>query len=106
MSRSLRWFPEALSDLVRLRDFIRVHNPEAAGRAAMRIRDAAHRLLRFPFVGRPVLDIDKPKLRDLFIPFGQAGYWMRYAVTDDEIVIIKIWQGRENRDPGAELPPD
>ena len=95
----MRWLPEAVLDLALLRDFIRVHNPDAAQRAAKRIRDSAFRLLRFPFVGIPVQDIDKPQLRDLFIPFGQAGYWMRYAVTDDKIIIIKIWHGRENRDP-------
>ena len=96
---ALRWLPEAVLDLALLRDFIRVHNPDAAQRAAKRIRDSAFSLLRFPFVGIPVQDIDKPQLRDLFIPFGQAGYWMRYAVTDDKIIIIKIWRGRENRDP-------
>lgn len=99
MSRSLRWFPEAVSDLARLRDFIRVHNPDAAQRVAKRIRDSAHRLLSFPFVGIPVQNIDKLQLRDLFIPFGRAGYWMRYAITDDAIIIVKIWHGRENRDP-------
>ena len=99
MSRSLRWFPEAVSDLARLRDFIRFHNPDAAQRAAKPIRDSAFRLPHFPFVGIPVQDIDKPQLMDLFIPFGQAVYWMRYAVTDDKIIIIKIWHGRENKDP-------
>ena len=99
MSRSLRSFPEAVSDLALLRDFIRVHNPDAAQRAARRIRDSAFRRLSFPFVGIPVQDIGKPQLSDLFIPFGQAGYWMRLAVTDDKIIIIKIWHGRENRDP-------
>jgi len=24
---------------------------------------------------------------------------MRYAVTDDKVIIIKIWQGRKNRNP-------
>lgn len=99
MSRSLKWFPEAVSDLARLREFINTHNPDAASRAAKRIRDSARRLLSFPFVGIPVQDIDKPQLRDLFIPFGQVGYWMRYTVTDEEIVIVKIWHGRENRNP-------
>lgn len=98
MSSSLKWLPEALSDLVRLRDFIHVHNPEAAQRAARRLREATQKLLKFPFIGRPVLDVNIPQVRDLFIPFGQAGYWMRYAVTDHEIIIIKIWHGRENRE--------
>lgn len=98
MPRSLEWLPEALSDLARLRDFIHVHNPEAAQRAARRIREAARKLLELPFIGRPVLDVDLPELRDLFIPFGQGGYWMRYVATDNKIIIIKIWHGRENRD--------
>lgn len=93
----LRWFPEAVSDLARLRHFIHIHNPDAAGRAAARILEGAQKLLAFPSVGRPVQDIDRPQLRDLFIPFGQAGYWLRYAVTESEILIISIWHGRENR---------
>jgi plasmid stabilization system protein ParE len=95
---ALRWFPEAVSDLAHLRDFIRVHNPDAAQRAAKRIRDSAYRLLKFPFVGIPVQDIDKPQLRDLFIPFGQAVYWMRYAVTDDKIIIISLLKPDRRRD--------
>lgn len=97
MPRSLKWFPEALEDLNRLREFIRVHNPEAAARAAKRIREAARKLLDNPEIGRPVVDIDRPGLRDWFVSFGQAGYWVRYLVTDDTVIIVKTWHGRENR---------
>ena len=103
MSRSLRWFPEALADLVRLREFIRVHNPDAADRAAKVIREATRKLLAHPQIGRPVIDIDRPQLRDFFIPFGQVGYWLRYAATDEAVIIVKIWHGRENRDPATTL---
>ncbi|MFZ2445514.1 MAG: type II toxin-antitoxin system RelE/ParE family toxin [Syntrophobacteraceae bacterium] len=99
MPRSLRWLPEAVADLARLREFIRIHDPDAAERAGGRIREAARKLLAHPFIGRPVLDIDRPQLRDIFIPFGQAGYRLRYAVTDDAVIIVKIWHGRENKDP-------
>lgn len=44
MPRSLRWFPEAVLDLTRLREFINVHNPDAAARAAKLIREAAQKL--------------------------------------------------------------
>jgi len=97
--RRLIWLPEALLDLARLRDFVRVHNPSAAQRAAHRIREAVRRLPDHPSIGRPVPDIERPTLRDLFIPFGQAGYWLRYAVRDDEIIIARIWHRRENREP-------
>jgi plasmid stabilization system protein ParE len=99
VSRRLIWLPEALQDLVRLRDFIGVHNPSAAQRAAHRIREAVRRLPDHPLIGRSVPDIERHILRDLFIPFGQAGYWLRYAVRDDEIIIVRIWHGRENREP-------
>jgi plasmid stabilization system protein ParE len=94
---SLKWLPEAVSDLMRLREFIRVHDPLAAARAAARILEAVRNLQAFPEIGRPVLDVEIPGMRDLFIPFGQAGYWLRYAVTRQEILIIRIWHGREDR---------
>ncbi len=97
MSKVLRWLPEAVSDLNRLRDFIRVHNPDAAQRAAKKILASVRKLETHPLIGRPVVDIDRPKLRDLFIPFGQTGYCLRYTVTDDAIIIVKIWPSRENR---------
>jgi len=97
MSSSLRWLPEAVRDLTRVRDFIQMHNPEAAARAARRILASVRKLLQHPFLGRPVTDIDRPTCRDLFIPFGQAGYCVRYTVTADAIIIVRIWHTREKR---------
>ena len=96
MPRSLKWFPEAVLDLVRLREVIHVYNPAAAARAAKCILETAQKLQTTPFTGHPVPDIEPP-LRDLFVHFGQAGYWLRYLVTDDEIIIVKMWHGREDR---------
>lgn len=93
----LRWLPEAVEDLKRLREFIRTHNPEAAARSAKRILEGAQKLQTFPLLGRPVQDVEGPPFRDLFIPFGQAGYWLRYAVLDDEVFVIRIWHGREDK---------
>lgn len=78
MSRSLRWFPEAVLDLVRLREFIHVHNPDAVARAAKLIRETAQKLQTMPFAGSSVPNIESP-LRDLFVHFGQAGYWLLYG---------------------------
>ena len=44
----------ALNDLVRLRDFIANHNPEAAQRVAQRLRGAIEGLVDIPQMGRPV----------------------------------------------------
>lgn len=97
MPRRLSWLPQALADLVRLREFIRLHNPAAAERAANCIRKATIKLLDHPLIGLNVTDIDDPMLRDLFIPFGQGGYWLRYLIRDDDIIVVRIWHGRENR---------
>jgi plasmid stabilization system protein ParE len=97
MSHVLRWLPEAVWDLARLREFIRVHNSKAAERAAKRLLEFVKKLQVHPYIGRPVVDIAQPEFRDLFIPFGQAGYRLRYKITGDEIIIIRIWHTRENR---------
>jgi plasmid stabilization system protein ParE len=97
MPRRLNWLPAALSDLARLREFISIHNPAAANRAASSIRVGAGQLLDHPHLGKSVEDINNPNLRDLFIPFGQGGYWLRYLIRQEDIVIVRIWHGRENR---------
>ncbi len=51
-----------------------------------------------PLIGKNVDDIDDPRLRDLFITFGKSGYWLRYWVMNDSIIIVRIWHGLENRD--------
>ena len=96
-SRRINWLPEALLDLDRLRVFIRTHNPPAAQSAGARLLEAASRLTAHPFIGRPVTDTGYPQFRDLFIAFGQNGYWMRYMVTDEAIIIVRVWPGREIR---------
>ena len=95
--RRLKILPEAIADLARLREFIHVHNPAAASRAAKRLREAIHKIPHQPFLGRQMEGVDNPELRERFIPFGKAGYWIEYLVKEEEILIVKIWHGRENR---------
>ena len=97
-ARRIRWLPKAQADLVHIREFIRVHNPAAANRAAKKILDITGKLLDHHALGRPVLDIQSHDFRDLFIPFGKSGYWLRYALHRDEIIVVRLWHGREDRD--------
>jgi len=94
--RKIEWLPEAIPDLAHVREFIQVHNSDAASRAANRIRDAVKKLPDYSQIGRPVLDIASPLFRDIFITFGQSGYWLRYTIINDAIIIVRIWHGREN----------
>ena len=50
----------------------------------------------FPQRGRPS---GIASVRELVVPFGQSSYVLRYAylANRDEIVILRIWHGREQR---------
>ncbi len=98
-STRITWLPQAVADLERLREFLRVKHPAAAERAAKRLIETVHTIAAYPSIGRPALDIEHPQVfRDMFIPFAQGGYWLRYTVTKEAILIVRIWHGREDRE--------
>ena len=82
----------AVSDLVRLRDFIAQHSPEAAQRVAQRLRGAIQRLVETPQIGRPVANMSG-EIRELI--FGK--YVVRYEVRQQYLYILRIWHGKEDR---------
>jgi toxin ParE1/3/4 len=91
---NLIWSPAARRDVIRLRDFIEPHNPDAARTAAEVLKKAAQLLLEHPAIGKRMEDRED---RELFIPFGQRGYILRYRLHGDTIVILRIWHGLEER---------
>lgn len=91
----LIWSSAARADLIRLRQFIEPHNREAAQRAAQSIKKAASVILQHPGIGKC---LEGRQDRELFVPFGQHGYVIRYRLDEDAVVILKIWHGREDRD--------
>jgi len=92
---ALRWAPEAVQDMVRLREFIGHENPGAATRAALRIREAAAVLRARPELGRAVED---EEFRDLVAPFGGGAYVLRYRIDEDAVVVIRVWHSKEERE--------
>lgn len=91
----LIWDYGAIDDLSKIREFIEPHNKKAASNAAQQIAKAANFLLDNPYLGQPLENM--PKFNELFIPFGQRGYVMRYRVENEKIIILRIWHARENR---------
>jgi toxin ParE1/3/4 len=87
---------EAASDIERVREFLDIHNPEAAKRALRVIFAALERLQDFPELGRPTEDVD---IRQIVIRFGAAGYIVRYTVLPDsgDVLVLRVWHGREVR---------
>ena len=88
--------PDALEDVARLRSFLDQANPGAARRAVTLILAAIERLQEFPERGHRTDDAD---IRQIVIRFGVSGYVVRYAVLAEtnDILITRIWHGRETR---------
>lgn len=87
------WLEEAVEDLTRLRRFLTPNNPRAAALAAQCILDGAKTLQGYPESGTPMGD----GRRELFLPFGNSAYVLRYRLEGDTIVILRVWHGREKR---------
>jgi plasmid stabilization system protein ParE len=89
---TLIWSPAARDDLVRLRQFIELHNPEAARRAAESLKNAASLLVKHPGIGKR---LEGRQDREFFVPFGKRGYVIRYRLDGETIVVMRIWHGLE-----------
>jgi len=65
--------------------------------AAAAIGNAIRSLDLFPERGRQSGAGDT---RELVVPFGRSAYIVRYAILTEakEIVILRVWHGREQRD--------
>jgi plasmid stabilization system protein ParE len=83
---------EAVEDLKRLREFILVHNPSAAGRIASELVGKIELLPDFPKMGTPVDMAPVPdSIRDMV--FGK--YVVRYSIHASAIIILRVWHGLE-----------
>lgn len=91
---TLIWSTAARADLIRLREFIEPHRPEAARSAAQSLLKAARLIVRHPGIGKR---LEGRQDRELVVPFGQRGYIIRYRLDEDVVVILKIWHGLEDR---------
>ncbi len=89
------WSRAALADLDRQYHFLNARNPEAATRALQAIVEAGKSLGQTPQRGTPI--ISAPGLRKLLVRFGKSGYILHYIVLEDEVLILKVYHGRQNR---------
>ena len=88
----IRYTPEAIRDLGRLREFIEIKNPVAAHRVAKQLLLGIDKLKVFPQMGVQVLRAPQPEMvRDLFI----GNYTVRYLIAREELIILRLWHGKE-----------
>ncbi len=90
---NLRFSPESIEDLVRLREFIEEKNSAAAQRIANDLLLGLEKLKVFPEIGLKVERAFEPqRIRDLFV----GNYTVRYLVGEGEVVVLRIWHGKEH----------
>lgn len=78
-------------DLVRLRDFIAENNSQAARQISRRLVTSINRLANQPEMGNDVEEL--PGTQDLIT----GDYVVRYVVLEENLYILRIWHGKEDR---------
>lgn len=90
----VRFSPQAIEDLIRVRNFLAEKSIPAADRAKKEISEKIQLLPTRPEIYKPVDDY--PELRDLTIKFGVGSYIARYRyVRGHDIVILRIRHNKE-----------
>ena len=90
----VRYAPEAIRDLQRLREFLRPLNPASAKRASERIRNSLQVLGHQPHIGRPIEELPD-EFREWVIEFGDNGYLVRYRIDADSVTILSMRYQKE-----------
>jgi plasmid stabilization system protein ParE len=89
------WTEAAQTDIMRLHDFLVLDAPDAAARAVQAILQAGDRLEQSPQRGTIVQQA--AGLRKLRVRLGKVGFVLHYVILVDEVVILRVYHGREHR---------
>lgn len=93
----VHWSGDAHRDLVRLYEFLAPLNERAAREAVREILGGIDRIVYSPRIGRS-LDAYRPRdIRRLVV----GVYELRYEVRGPEIIIVRLFHGREDREIGS-----
>lgn len=95
MTITLKFLPDAETDIRRIYDFLAVSNPSSATKAIDAIFESIDLLLTQPEMGRPFRG--HPDLRQWTVMFGHNGYIIQYAIENDTLFITRLWHSREDR---------
>ena len=89
----LKWTSKALSDLVRLRDFLAPANSQAAARAVQSLAAAPVRLIEYPRIGEKLEEFEPREVRRILV----GNYEIRYEIQNTTISVLRLWHTREDR---------
>ncbi|WP_253305878.1 type II toxin-antitoxin system RelE/ParE family toxin [unidentified bacterial endosymbiont] len=89
----LKWTSKALSDLVRLYEFLAPVNQPAAARAVQGLTKAPTIFLTHARIGEQLFEYEPREVRRLLV----GHYEMRYEIQDSSIYVLRVWHTREDR---------
>lgn len=91
---TITWTSAAHGDLVRLYEFLRPVNPQAAARVVQSLSDGPDLLLLQPRIGTRLTEFEPREVRYILV----GDYEIRYEISaDDDIWILRLWHTREFR---------
>ena len=89
----LKWTSKALTDLVRLHEFLAPINPSAAARTVQSLTAAPLRLLENPRIGEKLDEFEPREVRRILV----GRYEMRYEIQESTVYVLRLWHTREDR---------
>lgn len=93
----IKYTDRAMSDFLRLSEFLQLNAPNKVVEAMQTITDKIQNLVDFPRIGKIVPCEELPNLRKLTIPYGKGAYIALYSYDENkgEILIETIRHSRE-----------
>ncbi len=89
----LKWTTKALSDLVRLHEFLSPLNKQVAKSTVQSLSAAPAKLLAQPRIGEKLDEFEPREVRRIFV----GHYEMRYEIQHSIIYVLRLWHTREER---------
>lgn len=89
----VKWTSKALSDVVRLFEFLAPVNKAAAARTVQSLTTAPSTLISNPRIGERLAEFEPREVRRIQV----GNYEMRYEIQEETIYIIRLWHTREER---------
>jgi plasmid stabilization system protein ParE len=87
----VKWTSKALSDLVRLYEFLALVNKAAAVRTVQTLAAAPKALIENPRIGERLEEFEPRELRRILV----GNYELRYEICEAVIYIVRLWHTRE-----------
>lgn len=89
----LKWTSRALSDLVRLYEFLSQKDRMAASRVVQALTKAPDILTNSPRIGEQLFEFAPREVRRFLV----RHYEIRYEIQESTIYILGLWHTREDR---------